>query len=164
MITTRSAGQPSRCASCARAYCRSRDLRFSSTCCGEDCRTYTIASRSRCRPRIFDVDLSPKGVFAVAPSSRSRTPASRDFIAHLRVVSRRVDLSGHDAAEDRQRSLALFVRQATPEVVDLRRPDGRVARGGARPATVLDIGYLLARLDAGFEPNPPAVAGRPARL
>src|SRR5512135_2965280 len=168
MITTRSAGQPSLCANCARAYCRSRDSRFSITCCGDDCRTYTIASRSRCRSRIFDVDLRPKvvgdEVTPADPSSRSRTRASRAFIAHLQVVGGCVELSKHDAAEGEQRSLTLFVRQQIPELVDRQRSDDRWARGGARTAAPLDMGHLLASLGGEFQPIPPAVPGQPVRL
>src|SRR6516165_2784838 len=168
MITTRSAGQPSRCASCARAYCRSRDSRFSSTCCGEDCRIYTIASRSRCRSQIFEVDPRPKvradGVAPAGPPSRSMTRVSREFIAHLLIVARRAELSHHDAAEGDQRSLTLLVRQPIPELVERRRPHEGRGRGGATTAAARDMGHLLGSLGVELGSIPPAEGGRPARL
>src|SRR5262249_23190245 len=168
MITTRSAGQPSRCASCARAYCRSRDSRFSSTCCGEDCRIYTIASRSRCQSRIFEVEPRPR-VMAdrVAPAgapSRSTARASRALIAHLLFVARRVEEPDHDAAEGDQRVLALLVRQPIPELVERRWPKGRRARGGATTASPRDMSHLLGSPGVELGPIPPAEGGRPARL
>src|SRR5512142_2211076 len=161
MITTRSAGQPSLCANCARAYCRSRDSRFSSTCCGVDCRTYTIASRSRCRSRIFEVDLRPKvmadGVASADPPSQSTTRASRELIAHLLIVARCVELSNHDAAEGYQRSLTLFVRQPIPELVERRRPNDGRARGEQRlrrlVTWVTSLDHLVLSLDPFRQPN-----------
>src|SRR4051794_26749180 len=142
-ITTRSAGQPSRCANCARAYCRSRDSRFSSTCCGDDCRTYTMARRSRCRGWIFDADLSPRvagdGAARAALSSRWPGTVSGTVIAHLLIVARCVELSKHDPAEGHQRSLTLFVRQQTPELVECRRLDDRQRRGGVMSSVARDM-------------------------
>jgi hypothetical protein len=48
------------------------------------------------------------------------------FITHFLVVASRVELSEHDAAEGYQRSLTLFVRQQTPELVQRHQlSDGR---------------------------------------
>ena len=54
--------------------------------------------------------------------SRSHTDVITTFIAHLPFVARRVELSKHDAAERHQRSLTLFVRQQTPELIEHQRP------------------------------------------
>src|ERR1044072_8554773 len=108
MITTRSAGHPKRCANCASAYCRSRDSRFSNTCCGDDCRTYTMARRLRCRSRILEAALIPNGAGdddADFFGSGSTAGGLQRLIMHLSFFERRGELSKHDLAERDQRSM-----------------------------------------------------------
>ena len=104
------------------------------------------------------------GVASDDPSWRSTTRASREFIAHLLIVARRVELSNHDAAEDQQRSLTLLVRQPIPELVERRRPNDGRARGGATTAAPRDTGHLLGSLGVELGSILPAASGRPARL
>jgi hypothetical protein len=78
------------------------------------------------------------------------------IIAHLLIVVRCVELSQHDPTEGYQRSLTLFVRQQTPELVERRWLDNRQARGGAMSSVVRDMEYLLEPHRGGRESNPPA--------
>src|SRR6185437_9457890 len=149
MTTTRSAGQPNRWANCASAYC------------GDDCRTYTIARRSRCRLRIFDIDRSPK-VAACGAGADGEEDVDVDdwrsagisgvFIMHPLFVARCVELANDDAAECRQRSPPLVARQPVPELVDRRRFE---ARGGVATSMSSHMVHLLDDLPGVFESIPP---------
>src|SRR4051812_21118622 len=96
------------------------------------------------------------GVAPAGTPSQSTARASRALIAHLLLVARRVELPDHDAAERDQRSLTLLVRQPIPEGLELRRPNGRRARGGARTASPRDMGHLLGSPGVELGPIPPA--------
>src|SRR5262249_20948040 len=104
------------------------------------------------------------GAAPTGTPSRSTVHASRELMAHLRIVARRVELSHHDAAEDDQRPLTLLVRQPSPELVERRRPNDRRARGGATIAAPRGTGHLLGSLGVELGPIPPAGEGQPARL
>src|SRR4051812_21170962 len=94
-----------------------------------------MASRSRCRSRIFETDLSPKAagdaVTATCLPSGLMSPVLRVGITHLPVVARCLELPDHNAAEGDQRLLTLLVGQEAPELVEPRWPDDRRAGGGA---------------------------------
>ena len=66
----------------------------------------------------------PSGIDLAIANSRIS-----ELIAHLRVVVRSVELSKHDPAEGRQRSLTLLVGQQTPESIERQRPNDSRARG-----------------------------------
>src|SRR3954454_1578673 len=105
-----------------------------------------------------------EGAIRGEPTWRSPTRASGALMAHLRVVVGSVELSKHDPAEGRQRSLTLLVGQQTPELIERQRPNDSRARGGATSDPLLDMGLLLLLFDSLYEPIPPAATGRPARL
>jgi hypothetical protein len=77
-------------------------------------------------------------------------------IAHLPIVVRCVELSQHNPAESFQRSLTLFVRQQTPELVERRGLDDRQVRGGAMSSVARDMEYLLEQHRGVRESSPPA--------
>src|SRR6478609_8791040 len=127
-----------------------------------------MASRSRCRPPIFETDLSPKAEGdAVIPSglpSALMSPALRVGITHLPVVARCIELTDHDAAEGDQRPLTLLVGQEIPELVEPRRPEDGRARGGAVTAAARDMVDLPGPPDDGCGSTRPDAASRRARL
>src|SRR6266566_3751287 len=116
MVRTRSRGHPNATACSAKAYCRAVDSRFSRTCFGEDCRTYTTASLSRCDGRIF---AEPRCVDDVS-SGVAGPPAglfSADFMLHLLAVLRRLKLLCDDATENLERSLPILLGKGFPEAL-----------------------------------------------
>src|SRR6476620_3905594 len=127
-----------------------------------------MASRSRCRPPIFETDLSPKAEGdAVTPSglpSGLMSPALRVGITHLPVVARCIELTDHDAAESDQGPLTLLVGQEAPELVEPRWPDDGRARGGAVTAAACDMVDLPGPPGVGNGSIPPDAANRRARL
>src|SRR5262245_51528980 len=127
-----------------------------------------MASRSRCRSRIFETDLSPKAAGdAVTPSclpSGLMSPVLRVGITHLPVVAKCIELTDHDAAEGDQRPLTLLVGQEAPELVEPRWPNDGRARGGAVTAAARDMVDLPGPPYGGHGSIPPDTAGRRARL
>src|SRR5471030_2156692 len=116
MVNTRSRAQPNATACSAKPYCRSVDSRFSITCFGEDCRTYTIASRSRCSGSIFeDADRASGTTWG-----RGTSPGvvergfSAVFISHLLFFWRRDGLSSDDLAQGQQTLLPDFLGKLLP--------------------------------------------------
>src|SRR4051812_36566868 len=123
-----------------------------------------MASRSRCRSRIFEADLSPKAagdaVTASGLPSALMSPALRVGITHLPVVARCVELTDHDAAERVQRSLTLLVGQEAPELVEPRWPADIRAGGGAVTAAARDMADLRGPPGGGPGSIPPDAASR----
>src|SRR5206468_6813188 len=100
MVSTRSPGQPSATAWSANAYCRAVDSRFSSTCFGDDCRTYTTVSRSRCDGWTFAELARPTGGIAGESVDFATRVFSAVFMPHLLVAGRWLKLLGDDVAEN----------------------------------------------------------------
>src|SRR5205823_12282284 len=104
MVRTRSRGQPSATACSAKAYCRAVDSRFSSTCLGDDCRTYTTASRSWWAGWTFAELARPAGGIGGENAGLAVGVCSADFMRHLLVAGRCRKLLGDDLAEDLERT------------------------------------------------------------
>jgi hypothetical protein len=80
-------------------------------------------------------------------------------MAHLLFVGGCDELSRDDAAERRQRLLALGIRQLTPKLVEPYAPAENFARGGAMTAVSRDMGRLLGPIVVEPESIQPAAAG-----
>src|SRR5439155_7863454 len=89
---------------------------FSSTCFGDDCRTYTTASRSRCDGWTFAELARPTGGIAGESVDFATRVFSAVFMPHLLVAGRWLKLLGDDVAENLERAPALFVRERRPQV------------------------------------------------
>src|SRR5207244_10233223 len=119
IVTIRSRGQPNATACSAKPYCRAVDSRCSRTCRGDDCRTYTIASRSRCAGSIFDEDDNESGTTLVVGAGAIGTDRDRSavFIFHLLFSWRRNELPGDDLTQRQQTFLPGFVGQPFPQIL-----------------------------------------------
>jgi hypothetical protein len=114
----------------AKAYCRSRDSRFSRTCCGVDCRTYTTAKRTRWQSRI----LADRNSGIARESTRSVTLGGPSFdslpvIGHPLCGGDRLKPPGDESREDSQSILLPLGRECRPKSRQFAAV-GLCARGG----------------------------------
>src|SRR5215468_5201041 len=121
MTSTRSRGQPRPTTNSVRLYCTRVDSGFLTIWITCDCRTYTIASRSRWRGVILDAVTG-------TPLRRSALPA---FILHLRGVRGRAQRFEHHRAEEHEEPASTGRGEAVPA---RRRGQRQVRRGGSHPA------------------------------